>query len=35
MNNEKNKRIRISESKANFATVEELDLSVEKLKGIE
>jgi small subunit ribosomal protein S1 len=35
MNNEKNKRSRIGESKVNFTTVEELDLSVEKLKDIE
>ena len=35
MNNEKNKRVRIGEVRANETTVEELDLSVEKLKGIE
>jgi small subunit ribosomal protein S1 len=35
MNNEKNKRIRLGESKANNVTVEELDLTVENLKGID
>jgi len=34
MNNEKNKRIRIGETKVNTVEVEELDITVENLKDL-